>query len=187
MKLILFLTLPLFVLDFITKEIIVRKFDPPSEAGIDSVPVIDGFFNLVRLHNTGIAFGHFNGEIWANILFTVVAVGALVYLAVAAKKGQFLTRTSRVAAALLASGILGNLLRSPPPRLRCRFPRFYPPDLRTLAFFQCSRFLYLHRSRPSFHLGVPKTARNGQSLRSLVPARIAKNSQKGLARAPKVW
>ncbi|MDB4673579.1 signal peptidase II [Verrucomicrobiales bacterium] len=110
MKLILLLTLPLFVLDFITKEIVVRKFDPPSEAGIDSVPVIDGFFNLVRLHNTGIAFGHFNGEIWANILFTIVAVGALVYLAVAAKKGQFLTRTSRVAAALLASGILGNLL-----------------------------------------------------------------------------
>ncbi len=110
MKLILILTLPLFVLDFITKELIVRKFEPPSATGYESVTLIEGFFNIVRIHNTGIAFGNFNGTSWANVIFTIVALAALIYLAIAAKKGQFLTLTSRIAAALLASGILGNLL-----------------------------------------------------------------------------
>ena len=164
MKLILFLTLPLFVLDFITKEIIVRKFDAPSEAGIDSVTVIDGFFNLVRLHNTGIAFGHFNGEIWANILFTVVAVGALVYLAVAAKKGQFPHAHFTGRGSTSRRRNTRKSFGSPPPWIRRRFPRFHSPALRSMALVQCSRLLHLHRSRTAFHLSIPKTAGNREVL-----------------------
>lgn len=117
-KLFLYLTLPLFVLDFATKQYIVNKFqapplrDAPEWAYFqpDSYSVIPGFFDIVRVHNTGVAFGVGNGETWANIVFGAITIGALLLIWWLARSNAFPTKTSRVAVALLLSGIFGNLL-----------------------------------------------------------------------------
>ena len=108
-KWFLALSLPLFILDQITKSVIVAKFADPRLGYVESVPVIDGFFNIVRVHNTGVAFGMFNGTAWANVFFTVVASAALVFITILWRKGTFPTRVGKLAAALLASGVVGNL------------------------------------------------------------------------------
>lgn len=116
-QLILLLTLPLFLLDLITKEMIVRKFaapplpDDPSAPYFvpDHVPVIDGFFDIVRVHNTGVAFGMANGSSWANVVFGTVTIGALILIWWLVRTNAFPTKMSKVAVALLLSGIFGNL------------------------------------------------------------------------------
>lgn len=107
--LILALTLPLFVLDQITKEWTVRTFAPPSDFGHDYRVVIAGFFDLVRVHNTGVAFGMANGSQNANYIFGAVSLAAVGLIAWLYRTGAFPTRLSRVAVALLLSGIFGNL------------------------------------------------------------------------------
>ena len=106
----LFLTLPLFALDLATKQWAVQRFEPPSDYGHDGFTVIEGFFNLVRVHNTGIAFGMANGAQGANWVFGGVAVAALALIGWLWRTNAFPTRTSQVAVALLLSGIFGNLL-----------------------------------------------------------------------------
>lgn len=106
----LLLALPLYVIDQITKEAIVRRFRAPTEgAGIDGVVVIDGFFNIVRVHNTGVAFGRFNGATHANLIFGFIAAAALAAIVVLWRRGAFPGLVSKTAATLLVSGIIGNL------------------------------------------------------------------------------
>ncbi|MES2709744.1 MAG: signal peptidase II [Verrucomicrobiota bacterium] len=107
--LLLSLTLPLFVLDQITKEWTVRTFAAPSDYGHDFRTVIPGFFDLVRVHNTGVAFGMANGSANANYIFGAVSLAAVGLIAWLYRTGAFPTRLSRVAVALLLSGIFGNL------------------------------------------------------------------------------
>ncbi len=108
-KLLLFLTLPLYVLDQVTKFWTVAKFPPPSPYTISETPVIDGFFYLVRVHNQGVAFGFGNGSVWAPVVFMVVPIVALTAIRIFWKKGVFKHPLSQVAVALLLCGIFGNL------------------------------------------------------------------------------
>lgn len=101
MRLIALLTLPLYILDQITKFAILRHIDYG-----EFVTVIPGFFNLSHVYNTGAAFGMFKGN---NIPFIILASVALAALAVMGFRRRFPSALSRTAAALLASGILGNL------------------------------------------------------------------------------
>jgi signal peptidase II len=107
---LLALALPLFVLDQVSKAVIVDRFHPPGPGYLDGVVVIDGFFDIVRIHNKGIAFGRFNNAENANIIFGVVAALALVFILIIWWRGGFPTKLSRLAATLLISGILGNLV-----------------------------------------------------------------------------
>jgi len=106
-KLLLALTLPLYVLDQITKFWTVGKFPPPPDAL--HIPVIENFFHLVRVHNQGVAFGFGNGSAWAPVVFMVVPVIALTMIRIFWKKGVFNHPLSKVAVALLLCGIFGNL------------------------------------------------------------------------------
>lgn len=107
-KYLLFLSLPLYLLDQFTKLLIVRHFPHQTFRGEELV-VIPGFFNIVRVHNTGMAFGHFNNSQYANLAFGAVAIAALVTITVLWKRGAFPTTPSKLAGALLVSGIVGNL------------------------------------------------------------------------------
>ena len=111
-KLLLFLTLPLYVLDQITKFWTVTHF-PDPEPGYSSSsvydPVIENFFHLVRVHNQGVAFGFGNGTSWAPIVFLFVPLLALTMIGIFWKKGAFNHPVSQVAVALLLCGIFGNL------------------------------------------------------------------------------
>ncbi|RYD61293.1 MAG: signal peptidase II [Verrucomicrobiaceae bacterium] len=108
-KLLLFLALPLYVLDQITKFWTVGKFPPPWSHEAFDMPVVDGFFHFVRVHNQGVAFGFGNGSAWAPVVFLVVPVIALTMIRIFWKKGVFNHPMSKVAVALLLSGIFGNL------------------------------------------------------------------------------
>ncbi len=101
MRLVLLLTLPLYILDQITKFLVLANI--PTHVSIEVIP---GFFNLVQVHNTGAAFGMLKDNNW---FFIGLASVALIAVAVMAKRGCFLDTPTRLGAALLASGILGNL------------------------------------------------------------------------------
>jgi signal peptidase II len=101
MRLFLALTLPLYVLDQITKFLALANI--PTHVTIEVIP---GFFNLVQVHNTGAAFGMMKDNNW---FFIGLASVAIVAVAVMAWRGCFLDAPSRIGAALLASGIVGNL------------------------------------------------------------------------------
>ena len=106
---------PLYVLDQVTKWLIVGHFEDPARVIArgeipESIRVIDGFFSIVRVHNTGIAFGRFNGAAYANLFFGTVAVSALALILYFWKaKGAFPSATGKSAATLIIAGILGNL------------------------------------------------------------------------------
>ncbi len=108
-RLLLFITLPLYVLDQITKFWTVFHFPPPWHAPLAHIPVIEDGFHLVRVHNQGVAFGLGNGTSWAPIVFLCVPLLALTLLRVFWKKGVFHTPTSQLSVALLLCGIFGNL------------------------------------------------------------------------------
>lgn len=100
--LLLMVTLPLFLLDVATKWAVLATI--PSHA---SIPVIPGFFNLVRVYNTGAAFGMGQNN---NHIFLALAAVALVVLLVLWFLRVFQEKITRLAVALMLSGIAGNLL-----------------------------------------------------------------------------
>ena len=108
-KLLLFLTVPLYVLDQVTKFWTVGRFPPPGSPDTYYIPVIENFFHLVRVHNQGVAFGFGNGTAWAPIVFLFVPVVALTMIRIFWKKGVFNHPLSKIAVALLLCGIFGNL------------------------------------------------------------------------------
>lgn len=108
-KLLLFLTLPLYVLDQVTKFWTIGRFPPPWSDEAFDLPVISNVFHLVRVHNQGVAFGFGNGTSWAPVVFLFVPLLALTMIRIFWKKGAFNHPLSKVAVALLLCGIFGNL------------------------------------------------------------------------------
>ena len=110
--LIVFLTVPLYLLDQATKFWTVMNFPDPPPGYFSSekvIPLIENTFHWVRVHNQGVAFGLGNGSAWAPIVFLFVPFIALVMLRIFWKKGVFAHPLSKLAIALLLAGILGNL------------------------------------------------------------------------------
>src|ERR1700730_10745555 len=109
MKYLLFLGVPLFALDQLTKWLVRKEIGYGSE-----IPIVPGFFSLVHASNTGAAFSIFTGY---NFFFIALALGALAFIAFLLIRhhrtkidGRRLTTLTQISLALLASGILGNLV-----------------------------------------------------------------------------
>ena len=103
-RLLLFLSLPLYIIDQITKNWIVKHYELRGP----SHEVIPDFFSLHHIDNTGSAFGQFNGGAYSNYIFGFIAVAALTFITVLYRKGVFPGGFSRVAIALLVAGVCGN-------------------------------------------------------------------------------
>jgi signal peptidase II len=101
MKLFLFLTLPLYVLDQVTKCLVLHFLAPYQE-----YEIIPGFFSLVHITNTGAAFGQFKNN---NTFFIALSIVALVVIAVLLARRGPSDPWRRVALCLLMAGVLGNL------------------------------------------------------------------------------
>jgi signal peptidase II len=101
MKFILFLSLPLYALDQLTKQWVLRSISP-----YDARVVVPDFFNLVNVTNTGAAFGSFKGN---NTFFIVISIIALVVVTVLLVRHGRSDPWRDVSLALLLAGILGNL------------------------------------------------------------------------------
>ena len=108
-RLLVILTLPLYIIDQITKFWTIGTFQPPWQQPGAHITVIENFFYLVRVHNQGVAFGFGNGTAWAPVVFLIVPVVALTLLIIFWRKKAFTHLLSILAVALLVCGILGNL------------------------------------------------------------------------------
>lgn len=98
---LLTLTLPFYVLDQLTKELVLRFI-----AEDEIVPVIPGVFYLIRTYNTGAAFSMGQNNNW---FFLILAAAVFVVLLALWFRGKFERPLTRVAIALLLAGIAGNL------------------------------------------------------------------------------
>ena len=107
-KLILCLTLPLYILDQVSKWWIVFQFPEQPLGQYGRVIELAPWFHIIRVHNQGVAFGMGNGTSWAPIVFFFIPLLALVMLRVFWKKGVFNNGPATVALALLLAGIFGN-------------------------------------------------------------------------------
>ena len=97
----------ILLLDQWTKYMVVQKLPLYQR-----VKVIQGFFNLTHVRNTGGAFGIFGGEKGGlgSILFVVVsliAIGAIVFLFLKIKENE---KTLALSFSLILSGAIGNLI-----------------------------------------------------------------------------
>jgi len=101
MKLILFVSLPLYALDQSSKQLVLRLISP-YEAHI----IVPDFFSLVNVTNTGAAFGSFKGN---NTFFILVSIIALVVVTVLLVRRRQPDALRDLSLALLLAGILGNL------------------------------------------------------------------------------
>src|SRR6266566_4488599 len=101
MKLIFFLSLPLYALDQWTKQLVLRSISPE-----EPLIVISGFFHLVNVTNNGAAFGSFRNN---NTFFIVISSIALLVVVVLLVRRRPLDLWRDVSLGLLLAGILGNL------------------------------------------------------------------------------
>ncbi|MDZ4289483.1 MAG: signal peptidase II [Prosthecobacter sp.] len=104
LRLLLFLSVPLYALDQWSKHYIVQHYTlhgPETE-------VIKDTFWLHHTANTGVAFGMFNGTEYANYAFGAIALGAVLFISWLYRKGAFPGWMSKTAVALLISGVFGN-------------------------------------------------------------------------------
>ena len=100
-KFILFLSLPLYVLDQCTKQLVLRLISP-----YDARVVVPDFFTLVNVTNNGAAFGTFKGN---NTFFVGISILALVVVAILLVRPHRADPWRDLSLALLLAGILGNL------------------------------------------------------------------------------
>ena len=97
----------ILVLDQWTKSLIIQKL-----LLYQKVEVIQGFFNILHVRNTGGAFGIFGGDKGGlgSILFVVVsliAIGVIIFLFIKIKEDE---KTLALSFSLILSGAIGNLI-----------------------------------------------------------------------------
>jgi signal peptidase II len=101
MKFILFLSLPLYALDQLTKHLVLEYISPDEPR-----KVVAGFFHLVNITNTGAAFGSFKDN---NTFFVVISCIALFFVVGLLVRRRAPDAWRDVSLGLLLAGILGNL------------------------------------------------------------------------------
>lgn len=101
MRFALFLSLPLYALDQLTKWLVLQSITP-DEPRI----IVPEFFALVFVTNTGAAFGSFKDN---NLFFIVLSVAALLVIGWMFLRRQQPDAWRDVSLALLLAGVLGNL------------------------------------------------------------------------------
>ena len=106
-RLELFLVIIIVVLDQVTKALVRRSLELH-----DTMDVIPGFLNLTRVHNTGAAFGMFNGMEfpYKTGVLTLVATFALAGVAWYAATVPATDRLARIGVATILGGAIGNLI-----------------------------------------------------------------------------
>jgi len=108
MKYLIFLGLPLFALDQLTKWLVRQNIPYGAE-----IPIIPGFFSLVHASNTGAAFSMFTGNNFFFVGLASVALVVIVFLLIRDPRTrsprQRLTNITKISLGLLAAGIIGNL------------------------------------------------------------------------------
>ncbi len=101
MRPIVFISLPLYALDQITKHLVLRHL-----ALNDAHVVIPGWFELVHVTNDGAAFGSFKNN---NAFFIALSIAALLFVSYLLIKPHRREFWRELSLSLLLAGVLGNL------------------------------------------------------------------------------
>ena len=101
MKFVLFLSLPLYALDQLTKWWVLQHIG--SE---DIHVVVPDFFSLVNVTNNGAAFGSFKNN---NAFFIGLSCAAFVFVFALLLRRRSLDALRDISLALLLAGVMGNL------------------------------------------------------------------------------
>lgn len=101
---VFFIIIPL-VTDIITKYIILNTLTP-----YDTIPVINGFFNIVYVLNPGAAFGFLKNldASYRQLLLTAVAAAAVIIIFIMFIKEK--RRAAVISLSLIISGASGNMI-----------------------------------------------------------------------------
>ncbi len=131
--LLILLIIFLYLLDQVSKWYIVFNYELPTPYFLDRTPIITDSaimnFSILRLHNTGVAFGMGNGTAWAPFLFLGVQVVALTLLIIGYRRHFFCTKLLKLAWAFIMTGVIGNMT----DRLT---QGFFLPGAEKLSFLQ---------------------------------------------------
>lgn len=101
------LTLGVFILDQLTKFLIVLNLPSNTYGPPHHIPVIAGFFNLVHVGNTGAAWSLFTGR---STVLALLAITTLTAIFLWRHSLGLRVLTTQISFGLLCGGILGNLL-----------------------------------------------------------------------------
>src|SRR5437016_4094663 len=102
MRYILLLSLPLYLLDQITKGLVLRF------VGVEDIHIaIPDFFAIVNITNDGAAFGSFKNNNWFFIVLSCVAF--VFVFALLLRRTRSRDQLRDISLALLLAGIMGNL------------------------------------------------------------------------------
>ncbi|PYJ09386.1 MAG: signal peptidase II [Verrucomicrobia bacterium] len=102
MRFILLLSLPLYVLDQLTKWLVLGSVHPEEHP----LTVIPDIFYLVNVTNTGAAFGSFKNN---NLFFIVLSCVALLVVVALLVRRRSPDALRDLSLSLLLAGIMGNL------------------------------------------------------------------------------
>ncbi len=110
---LLLLAALVFILDQLTKAVITARipYDPTGQ-GLERITVIDGFFYLIDVGNTGAAWSMFTG---GSVVLAALAAATLVGIYLGRRALGLREVGAQVPFGLLCGGIAGNLA----DRLRC--------------------------------------------------------------------
>lgn len=101
MRFLLFLSLPLYALDQLTKWLTIQHISP-DEPRI----LVQDFFALVYVTNNGAAFGSFKNN---NFFFIILSCAALIFVLSVLVRRHRPDAWRDVSLALLLAGVMGNL------------------------------------------------------------------------------
>ena len=90
-----------FVSDRITKALVIANMSPDQ-----SIPVIQDFFHITYIRNSGAAFGFLNNKTWLFIIVTLLVVGFMIYLVCTTFRHD---QWMEVTLGMISGGALGNL------------------------------------------------------------------------------
>ena len=89
------------IVDIVSKWLIFSKLDE-----YEKLILIPGLLNILRSENEGVVFGLFPGRTNAFIIFSIIAIGVIIYIYIASDKRFF---WSNLALGFVLAGAIGNL------------------------------------------------------------------------------
>ncbi len=106
-RLLWVLSFVVLVLDQLTKLWIVDRLPFPSYGPHGWIPIIDGFFHLVHVGNTGAAWSLFTGRSTMLAILALITLGAIFHWRQSLNLKE---RWMQLSFGLLCGGIVGNLI-----------------------------------------------------------------------------
>ncbi len=96
----IFCSIVMLIIDLLSKNVIISKIEWGSE-----ITVIDGFFSISHVHNTGAAWGIFSDKTFILSITTCIAALVIIYLIYAAT----VNKTVLICLSVILGGAVGNL------------------------------------------------------------------------------